>query len=157
VGVEAQLSAMLNELATEWNVFVRCDRRTRVSIAEHVYELVQVAQEKWADVPDSWPDAPTSAIEVALILHRVSADTAVDVMAELATYELAYSTVLHDPDHARRVARKVVDLLGRGAAWWTNRAQSFDAWDPVTARTFDGVIAGVGDSHSVVLLQVAED
>ncbi|WRZ95202.1 hypothetical protein OHB54_43025 [Streptomyces sp. NBC_01007] len=54
----------------------------------------------------------------------------------------------------------MVELLGYGSARHTNINDLSDqarAWSSVTRHTFDGVVAGTGNSFTVVLLQIGED
>ncbi|MFB6615150.1 hypothetical protein ACIGFK_19475 [Streptomyces sp. NPDC085524] len=64
--------------------------------------------------------------------------------SKLMNREIAHDTVT-----------RIVTWFGPEASWWTNRDGR--SWDPVTACTFDGVVAGSGGEHFAVLIQVGED
>lgn len=151
--------SLLDTLADRRQVYARCGENTEADIAEHVHQLVLVAQETWWTSTASGSTG-TSAAAVRAALRRVDADTAADWMADLAAADLAYGTTLLEPTAAADAARQVVSGLGDDAVWWSNQAHitaTSRGWTPVTPCTFDGVIAGVGGTHFVVLLQVAED
>jgi hypothetical protein len=77
-------------------------------------------------------------------------------MTALAADDLVWGhRVLMNREIAHHTVTRIVKCLGPGATWWTNRQGN--AWDPVTACTFDGVVAGSNGEHFAILLQVGED
>lgn len=158
--ITATLRLMLDSLAEADGVFSRVARTDAGTVEEHVYGLVLEAQEAWAPCAVAGTQGPTSPVGVGEALKSITADQAVAVMTYLSARDLVFSgRMLHDPEHARRAAERVVRLLACSAAWWTNIEPS-DAghqWNPVTRHTFDGVVAGVGNGAVVVVLQVGED
>lgn len=150
------LSALLETLADPHRVFTRCGENTDVDITEHIHEVSLVAREAWRNSMPPGAQGP-SAADIRVALRRVDAETAVHRMADLATTDLVWGDVFREPKVAGEAARQVVSLLGNDSVWWSNGGDMDGSWHPVTGCTFDGVIAGVGATHFVVVLQAGED
>lgn len=81
---------------------------------------------------------------------------AVELMAEAASVNLAWSTtLLMDRDVARKTAAEIVAALGPDAMWWANRGDQEQI--VLTPLTFDLLVAGTNGTHYALLLQVADD
>lgn len=153
------LSSLLGALAKPGLVFTRCGENVDTDITEHIYEVSLAAQEAWRNAGAPGGGGP-SAADIRAALRRVDTDTAILRMADLATTDLVWGDTLRDPKVAEDTARQVVGLLGNDSVWWSNEADvssTSRSWTPVTHCTFDGLIAGVGATHFVVVLQAGED
>ncbi|MFE2140754.1 hypothetical protein ACFXA3_03180 [Streptomyces sp. NPDC059456] len=86
----------------------------------------------------------------------MGADAAIGLMTALAAEDLVWpGSVLMNREIAHDTVARIVKWFGLGATWWTNRQGR--SWDPVTACTFDGVVAGSDGEHFAVLIQMGED
>ncbi|MFD9723656.1 hypothetical protein [Streptomyces sp. NPDC059072] len=159
----SDLGALLTSLSNRPVVFVRYGRfpdgitsdRGPALLADHVHDLVTELHRLWKRHLSSGSDRP-SASEIETLLDPLDADAAVDLMTRLAADNLVWpGSKLMDPEIARHTVTRIVEWLGAGATWWTNRQGN--AWDPVTACTFDGVVAGSDGEYFAVLIQVGED
>ncbi|MEU9625426.1 hypothetical protein ACFZDB_12135 [Streptomyces luteogriseus] len=119
------------------------------------------AEEAWKQYAVEGAVGPDTPVEIDDALLQIDAERAAELLTYLATHDLVFpGSGRRDPAHARRAAERVVRLLGYEAAWYTNVvdiSSGARAWNPVTRRTFDGVVAGTGRSFTVALLQVGED
>ena len=125
------------------------------SLASQVHELVAEVHPLWERYVPSGA-TPPSVSQIEALLEPLSSDAAIEVMTALAADDLVWSHhVLMNREIAHHTVTRIVKSLGSGATWWTNRQGN--AWDPVTACTFDGVVAGSNGEHFAILLQVGED
>ncbi|MFF0966448.1 hypothetical protein ACWDQO_08400 [Streptomyces sp. NPDC003703] len=131
------------------------------SVPELVRQVAAEAEEAWKQYAVVGAVGPDTPVEIDDALLQIDAKRAVGFLTYLATYDLVFpGSGCRDRTHARRAAERVVRLLGYEAAWYTNiidLSSGARAWNPVTRHTFDGVVAGTGESFTVVLLQVGED
>ncbi|WP_406097526.1 hypothetical protein [Kitasatospora purpeofusca] len=99
---------------------------------------------------------PPTASQVEASLKPLAADGAIEMMTALAAEDLVSpDEILMNREIAHHTVTRIVRWLGPGATWWTNRQGA--SWDPVTACTFDGVVAGSDGDYFAVLLQLGED
>ncbi|MFJ9847209.1 hypothetical protein ACIRYZ_43660 [Kitasatospora sp. NPDC101155] len=120
-----------------------------------MHELVAEIHPLWERYVPSGV-APPSVSEIEARLEPLSSDAAIEVMTALAADDLVWSNhVLMNREIAHHTVTRIVTCLGPGATWWTNREGN--SWDPVTACTFDGVVAGSNGELFAILLQVGED
>ncbi|AEW94853.1 MULTISPECIES: hypothetical protein [Streptomycetaceae] len=154
-----QLHALMRSLSGHVRVYGRVQAASAATVEGQVFALARQADADWGHLGPKGSRSLQSPDEVAAALHPVDPDTAVDLLAMLSSQDLAYRVRHRDPDHARRAAAQVAELLGYGTKWWTNTEYSDGSrgWDPVTRCTFDGVVSGVGAEYVISLLQVAED
>lgn len=124
-------------------------------VAAEVHGLAAKLRRFWKPYVPSGSEWPgTSQIEA--LLAPLSADAAVEVMTALAAENLVRpGSKLMDREVAYDTVTRIVKWFGPGATWWTNRQGS--SWDPVTACTFDGVVAGSDGEYFAILIQVGED
>jgi hypothetical protein len=154
----AELEALLRSLSSRASaVYTHVGQSGRASIADDVYAVTIKAARDW---PGEGVQ-PSSPAAVAEILRPIATDEAVELMADLSTRDLAYTSVVDgDPSEARREAVRVAEILGPETDWLTNTEQMSGGsrgWSSVTSHTFDGVVAAEGNGLRIVLLQVAED
>ncbi|MEV7319800.1 hypothetical protein [Streptomyces sp. NPDC093970] len=155
-----RLRALLGSLAAEDGVFGLVGSEDAGPVEDHVYGLVLDAEKEWARYAAEGSEGPAGPADVADALTPVDGEGAVTAMTHLSAGDLVFPGLpRRDREHARRAARRVVELLGRDSAWWTNIELSDQGhgWSPVSRFTFDGVVAGAGNGFVVALLQVGED
>ncbi|MGW8381030.1 hypothetical protein [Streptomyces sp. ODS28] len=80
-----------------------------------------------------------------------------ELLATLAAVDLAYGSSGIDHDKARAAARRVTEVLGPDAVWFTNLDGDGSCGGEVTSYTFDGLIAGHSADHFAILLRGGED
>ncbi|MFE2163724.1 hypothetical protein ACFXB3_01360 [Streptomyces sp. NPDC059447] len=159
----SDLGALLKSLSNKPAVSVRYGRFPGggtsgpgpAPLADQVHDLVAELHPLWKRYVSSRSEHP-SAPQIEALLEPLSADATVDLMTKLASDNLVWSgSKLMDREIARDTVTRIVKWLGPGATWWTNRQGN--SWDPVTAYTFDGVVAGSDGEYFAVLIQVGED
>lgn len=159
----SELGDLLKSLANRPVVSVRYGRfpdgappgRGLGPLAGQVHDLVAELHPMWKRYLPSGAEPP-SASQIEALLEPLSADAAVELMTKLAADNLIWpSSKLMDRELAHHTVTRIVKWLGPGATWWTNRQGS--SWDPVTACTFDGVVAGSDGEYLAILIQVGED
>ncbi|MCX4632660.1 hypothetical protein [Streptomyces sp. NBC_01443] len=124
-------------------------------LAGQVHDLVAELHPMWKRFLPSGAEHP-SASQIEALLEPLSADAAVELMTKLAADDLVWpSAKLMDREIAHHTVTRIVKWLGPDATWWTNRQGN--SWDPVTACTFDGVVAGSDGEYLAILIQVGED
>lgn len=124
-------------------------------LAGQVHGLVGELHPKWKRYLPSGARPPTAA-QIEALLEPLSADAAVAQMTTLAADDLVWpGSKLMNREIAHDTVTRIVKWLGPGATWWTNRQGR--SWDPVTACTFDGVVAGSDGEYFAILIQVGED
>ncbi|MFC8450125.1 hypothetical protein [Kitasatospora sp. NPDC057223] len=127
----------------------------RGSLAGHVHALVADLHPMWERHLASGA-VPPSASQVEARLEPLTANMAIELMTTLAADDLVRpSSKLMNREIAQHTVTRIVKWLGSGATWWTNRQGS--SWDPVTACTFDGVVAGSDGEYFAILIQLGED
>ncbi|MFF3624806.1 hypothetical protein [Streptomyces sp. NPDC002467] len=158
-----ELGALLTSLSKRPFVSVRYGRFPGGGTSRHglgplagqVHDLVAKVHPLWKRYVAGGSERPSTA-EIETALEPLSADAAVDLMTKLAADNLVWpGSKLMDPELARHAVTRIVKWLGPDATWWTNRQGN--AWDPVTACTFDGVVAGTDGEYFAMLIQVGED
>lgn len=86
----------------------------------------------------------------------LGAPDAAALLGELASVSLLWPTHTYmERGEADAVAGCVVDALGPGARWWSNRED--DSVSTVTGATLDTFVAGSDGERFVVLIQVQDD
>ncbi|WP_328923709.1 hypothetical protein OG429_03110 [Streptomyces sp. NBC_00190] len=159
----SELGDLLTSLSNRPVVSVRYGRFPDGAIPGHglgplagqVHDLVAELHPVWKRYLPSGAEPP-SASQIEALLEPLSADAAVDLMARLAADDLVWpGSKLMNREIAHDTVTRIVKWLGPGATWWTNRQGN--SWDPVTACTFDGVVAGSDGGYFAVLIQVGED
>ncbi|MFC5666864.1 hypothetical protein ACFP3U_28340 [Kitasatospora misakiensis] len=99
---------------------------------------------------------PSTTSQVEARLKPLAADEAIETMTKLAAEDLVWpGRLLMNREIAHHTVTRIVKWLGPGATWWTNRQSG--SWDPVTACTFDGVVAGSDGEYFAILIQLGED
>ncbi|MET8247875.1 hypothetical protein ABZV31_27820 [Streptomyces sp. NPDC005202] len=101
------------------------------------------------------PAAPVPVEQVEQALEPVDAKKAAALMGSLASTCLVWpGATFMEPAKADDVARRVVNLVGPGAQWWSNR--DGDSGTGVSACTFDSLVAGTDGHRFAVLIQVGD-
>lgn len=124
-------------------------------LANHVHDLVAELHPMWERYL-AIGAVPPSASQIEARLEPLSADAAIELMTTLAAEDLVWpSSNLMNREIAHHTVTRIVEWFGSGATWWTNRQGN--SWDPVTACTFDGVVAGSDGEYFALLIQLGED
>ncbi|MFJ4672758.1 hypothetical protein [Kitasatospora purpeofusca] len=131
------------------------DHRLR-SVAGHVHGLVAEVHPLWERYLAT-VGVPPTASQVEACLKPLAADEAVEMMTALAAEDLVSSDeVLMNREIAHHMVTRIVRWLGPGATWWTNHGD-LGSSHPVSACTFDSVVAGSDGEYFAILLQLGED
>ncbi|MFJ8623064.1 hypothetical protein ACIRD3_09460 [Kitasatospora sp. NPDC093550] len=124
-------------------------------LAGHVHDLVAELHPIWERYIARGA-VPPSASQIEARLEPLTADEAIELMTALASDDLVWpSSKLMDREIAHHTVTRLVTWLGSGATWWTNRQGN--SWEPVSACTFDGVVAGSDGEYFAILIQLGED
>lgn len=159
----SELGDLLKSLSSRPLVFVRHgqfpDRDAHGhgpgTLAGQVHDLVAELHPLWERYVPSGA-APPSVSQIEALLEPLGADAAIELMTTLAADDLVWpSSKLMNREIAHDTVTRIVQRLGPGATWWTNRQGN--SWEPVTACTFDGVVAGSDGEYFAILIQVGED
>jgi hypothetical protein len=128
--------------------------------------LLNLLEQRAADGPEmvrSQPLEVPSLADLRRYLRPLPAVALRDAVVRVLTESLAYS-VKDDTRTAEAdlLADDIASLLGVDAHWWTNNSLldprvPYDAWGPVTERTFDACLVGVGGGVAVMIVSTDED
>ncbi|MFD8699416.1 hypothetical protein [Kitasatospora purpeofusca] len=130
------------------------DHRLR-SVAGHVHGLVSEVHPLW-ERHLATAGVPPTASHIEARLKPLAVDGAIETMTALAAEDLVSpGGILMNREIARHTVTRIVKRIGPGATWWTNRQGA--SWDPVTACTFDGMVAGSDGEWFAILVQLSED
>ncbi|MEV7689496.1 hypothetical protein [Streptomyces bungoensis] len=162
-----ELALCMKKLAHPRRVYVRSGRLAstanglngvRAALADQVRALLQQLWKDW-EQDATGLDGPASAQQVQEALEPLAADRAVELMSQLAAECLVWPGAgFMERSATDAVARRVAQLLGPGAHWWSNYDPELACYSSaVTPCTFDGLIAGTDGHRFTVLIQVGED
>ncbi|MFJ4094187.1 hypothetical protein ACIPYS_21620 [Kitasatospora sp. NPDC089913] len=125
------------------------------SVAAQVHGLVAEVHPIWERYLAT-AGVPPTASQVETRLQPLGTDEALELMTTLAAEDLARPGMLHmNREIAHHTVTRIVNWLGPGTTWWTNRHGT--SQEPVSACTFDGVVAGSDGEYFAVLVQLDED
>ncbi|GHI06325.1 hypothetical protein AQI88_18460 [Streptomyces cellostaticus] len=157
----------MKRLAHRQRVYVRSGRLpsttggargVRAAVAAEVHVLLRQVWKDWQQYASD-PAGPASAQQVEAALEPFTAERAADLMGRLATECLVWPGArFMERAEADTVARRVAQLLGPDARWWSNLDPELEScWTGVSACTFDMFVAGTDGTRFVALIQVGED
>lgn len=143
-----------------------------VDPADLVYPIIFSPDFDRGPYQDAEPKRPSTVAELSseLFLVDVPPTRLVPFLQMLLTTDFAYleSRGSLSQQEAESIARKVVDLVGADARWWSNVEYPKWAWEygdfsgdfganPLTGHTYDCAMVGVGDSVAVAFLAYSDD
>ncbi|WP_143079068.1 hypothetical protein [Streptomyces monashensis] len=130
----------------------------RAAVASEVHVLLRRLWKDWERYA-SGPEGPSSAQQVEEALETPAAHQAAELMGRFAAECLMWpGATFMERAEADAVVRRVVELLGPDARWWsTYDSEAEGVCTGISACTFDGLVTGTDGRHFIVLIQVGED
>ncbi|MFI6849710.1 hypothetical protein OG535_40705 [Kitasatospora sp. NBC_00085] len=151
----------LRALAGSPRVYSSWGPASGTEVAQQVLDLVQTADAQWGHQAHEGARGPTSPAEIAAVLDQIDTADAVELMTNLATFDLVMPGIaLQDRNNAHRAARRVAEFLGEETRWFTNVEGPWHngrMWSPVTRHGIDVVVAGTNTHVFTVLLAFGND
>jgi hypothetical protein len=162
-----ELSALMKRLAHDGRVYVRSGQLPsttggihgiRAAVAAEVHVVLRRLWRDWERYATG-SEGLSSAQRVEAALETFTADRAAVLMGRFASTGLVWpSATFMERAEADAVGRRVVELLGPDAHWWSNYdSETEGAYTCISACTFDGLVTGTDGHRFVVLIQVGED
>ncbi|MER6735276.1 hypothetical protein [Streptomyces puniciscabiei] len=166
-GRDDELSQLMARLAHRQRVYVRSGRipstpggldGLRAAVAAEAHVVIRTLWKDWKQWASD-RSGPASAQQVEEALEALTAERAVELMAWLAAQCLVWpGASFMERSEADTVARRVGQLLGPDAHWWSTFDPELECCvSCVSACTFDGLVTGTDGRRFVVLIQVGED
>jgi hypothetical protein len=162
-----ELCQLMTRLAHRQRVYVRSGRLPsttggldglRAAVAAEVHVVIRRLWKDWEQYATG-AEGPASAQQVEVALEAFTAERAAALMGRLAAACLLWpGAVFMERSEADAIARRVVELLGPDAHWWSTFDPELEGCvTGVSACTFDGLVAGTDGRRFIVLVQVADD